>query len=354
MKIGILGAGQLGRMLALAGIPMGHEFVFFDDTPEPCVGGLGPAKSLTYSPPIELDVVTYEFENVAAHLIVFQKMGVRIRPSGEALAVTSDRLAEKDMLVDFGIPTPDYRGFVESHELTNALQEIGYPAVAKARRYGYDGKGQTWLRSPEDHSALSTLAGEKPMILESEVPFDRELSIIAARGADGAVVAYPLVENHHREGILRLTIAPAPNLTPELQSAAEAYARKVLEHFDYVGVIATELFQVGSELLVNEIAPRVHNSGHWTIEGAETSQFENHIRAITDMPLGSTQPRGYSAMINIIGERPDPASILAVAGAHYHDYGKSARPGRKIGHITVRADDRETLAERVAALQYNH
>ncbi|MGI8922877.1 MAG: 5-(carboxyamino)imidazole ribonucleotide synthase [Fimbriimonadales bacterium] len=353
MKIGVLGAGQLGRMLGLAGIPMGHEFVFFDDAREPCAAGLGQVKPLTWSRPIDLDVITYEFENIAAHLVFFQKYGVEIRPSVAALQVTSDRLAEKEMLADFGIPTPKFRGFVEHRELATALHELGYPAVAKTRRFGYDGKGQLWLRSPADHSAASELAGEKPMILESVIPFDRELSLIAARGVDGAIAAYPLVENHHRDGILRLTVAPATNLTQELQATAESYARKILQHFDYVGVIAIELFQVGDELLVNEIAPRVHNSGHWTIEGAETSQFENHIRAITDMPLGSTLPRGYSAMINIIGEQPDPAAVWAVPGAHYHVYGKSARPGRKIGHITVRADDRETLTERVTELRYN-
>ncbi|MBA3725657.1 MAG: 5-(carboxyamino)imidazole ribonucleotide synthase [Armatimonadetes bacterium] len=353
MKIGVLGAGQLGRMLALAGIPMGHEFVFFDDTPEPCAAGLGQVDSLASPGLHALDALTYEFENIESYVDRFQEFGIPIRPSPNALKAACDRLWEKDLLVELGIPTPKYREFVEAREFAKSNQEIGYPLIAKTRRFGYDGKGQVRLDGYEDHERLWEMAGEEPMILESVVPFDRELSIIAARCADGKVAIYPLVENHHRNGILRLTIAPAPNLTPELQGAAEAYARKVLEQFDYVGVIAIELFQVGTELLVNEIAPRVHNSGHWTLDGAETSQFENHIRAITDMPLGSTLARGYSAMINIFGERPDPAAVLAVPGAHYHVYGKSARPGRKIGHITVGAADRETLAERVAALRYD-
>lgn len=189
-----------------------------------------------------------------------------------------------------------------------------------------------------------------PLLLEGFVAFDRELSILAVRGRDGATAFYPLVENRHEEGILRLTTAPAPGLDPALQRAAETLAGRVLAEFDYVGVLAIELFQRGDELLANELAPRVHNSGHWTIEGAETSQFENHLRAICGLPLGATAPRGHVAMINLIGTIPDAAAVLAIPGAHLHLYGKAPRPRRKVGHVTVLADDPETLRRRVEAV----
>jgi len=192
--------------------------------------------------------------------------------------------------------------------------------------------------------------GEVPSILEAFVPFDRELSIIAVRAADGELRCYPLVENHHRDGILRVSYAPAPDLTDELHAGAEAHARAVAERLGYVGVFAIELFQAGGTLLGNEMAPRVHNSGHWTIEGAETSQFENHLRAVCGLPLGDVEARAHVAMVNVIGEEPDAAAILAIPGAHLHSYGKQARPGRKLGHVTLLADDSATLRERVLQL----
>jgi 5-(carboxyamino)imidazole ribonucleotide synthase len=219
--------------------------------------------------------------------------------------------------------------------------------VLKTRRLGYDGKGQAVLRNAELAEDAWRAVGEVPSILEAFVPFDRELSIVAVRSADGELRCYPLVENHHRDGILRVSYAPAPALTDELQAAAEGHACAVGDRLGYVGVFAIELFQAGGTLLGNEMAPRVHNSGHWTIEGAETSQFENHLRAICGLPLGDVGVRENVAMVNVIGEEPDAAAILAIPGAHLHSYGKQPRPGRKLGHITLVADDPDALRERV-------
>jgi 5-(carboxyamino)imidazole ribonucleotide synthase len=207
--------------------------------------------------------------------------------------------------------------------------------MLKTRRLGYDGKGQAAIHDAVLAEDAWRAIGEVPSILERIVEFDRELSILGVRGRDGSVAFYPLIENHHREGILRLSVAPAPGLTPDLQAKAESHARAVMDRLEYVGVMAIELFQVGDELFGNEMAPRVHNSGHWTIEGAETSQFENHLRALTGLPLGSTSARGSSAMVNLIGTIPETAAVVAVAGAHLHLYGKEPRPGRKVGHITI-------------------
>ncbi len=241
---------------------------------------------------------------------------------------------------------------VDSREQLNAaVEEIGLPAVLKTRQLGYDGKGQFVLRASADEDAAWAALGGSPLILEGFVAFQRELSIICVRDAVGEMRFYPLTENHHREGILRLSIAPAPGLTPELQAAGEEIARKVAERLDYVGVLAIELFELDGRLLANEMATRVHNSGHWTIDGAVTSQFENHMRAVCGLPLGSTEPRGLSAMVNLIGTLPEASDVLAIEGAHLHLYGKEPRPGRKIGHVNVVAEDEGTLRERVAAVQ---
>jgi len=237
--------------------------------------------------------------------------------------------------------------------------------VLKTRRLGYDGKGQCVLRAPADAATAWDALGSAPLILEGFVAFERELSILAARGRDGATAFYPLIENHHRDGILRLSLAPAPGVTLALQAEAEQIASRALAALKYVGVLAIELFQVpgdwdemapqppapNPQLLVNEMAPRVHNSGHWTIEGAETSQFEQHLRAVLGLPLGPTGPRGRSAMVNLIGALPDTAAVLAIPGAHLHLYGKAPRPGRKVGHITVRADDSDELQVRLSRIQ---
>jgi 5-(carboxyamino)imidazole ribonucleotide synthase len=264
------------------------------------------------------------------------------------LAIAQDRVSEKGFFQSLGVPVPAFAAVDSASDFERALEQIGLPAVLKTTRFGYDGKGQAILRNRQDaESAWRRLAG-RPLILEQFVPFERELSILSVRSRSGETAFYPLVENEHRDGMLRRTTAPAPGVVPEQQSRAELYARRALEALDYVGVLAIELFQLGGELLVNEMAPRVHNSGHWTIEGAQTSQFENHLRAIAGLALGPTGAVGCSEMWNLIGTLPDVERVLAVAGAHLHLYGKKPRPNRKLGHITVCA---EKPAERDARLR---
>ncbi|MBX3271489.1 MAG: 5-(carboxyamino)imidazole ribonucleotide synthase [Sandaracinaceae bacterium] len=355
--IGILGGGQLGRMLALAGHPLGHSFVVL--TPERDAPAAAVAETIVadYDDPRALaalaarvEVVTYEFENVPAAAVATLSPRVPVRPGGEALVVASDRLNEKARFRELGIPTAPFASVESAAELEAAVRDIGLPGVLKTRRLGYDGKGQRVLQSRRDVEGAFTGLGAVPLLYEGFVAFRRELSIVAVRGLDGEVAFYPLVENRHEGGILRFTRAPAADVPAALQARAEGYARALLESLDYVGVLALELFDDGTELLANEIAPRVHNSGHWTIEGAETSQFENHLRAILGAPLGSCAARGQSAMINLIGDAPDPLAIQAVPGAHLHLYGKAPRPGRKLGHVTVTAPDAATLDARVEQL----
>ncbi len=230
------------------------------------------------------------------------------------------------------------------------MKELGLPAVLKTRRGGYDGKGQATLHEPGDVERAWSELGDVPLVLESHVPFDRELSVLAVRGRDGATACWPLVENHHADGVLRRSFAPAPGVTEPLQATAEQLVGKLLDELEYVGILAVELFDVHGELLVNELAPRVHNSGHWTIEGAVTSQFENHLRAILGWPLGSTAAIGVNAMVNCVGALPDPEPVLAIPGAHFHDYAKAPRPGRKVGHVTITAADADELRARVVRL----
>lgn len=345
-------------MLALAGLPMGFQSVVLDPTPgapaaavaEQIVGSYDDASGLDRLA-AETDVVTYEFENVPVEALRALAGRVPIAPPPDALEAGQDRLAEKTLFERVGFPVHRFTAVASADELREAIGQVGLPAMVKTRRLGYDGKGQVVLHRVDDPAEVWRAVGERPSLVESLVDFDRELSILGVRNRDGELRFYPLVENHHREGILRLSIAPAPGLDVELQAAAEAQAAKVMEALDYVGVLAIELFQVGDRLLANEMAPRVHNSGHWTIEGAQTSQFENHLRAVAGLPLGSTRPLEYSAMLNIVGRMPDPSTVLSVSGAHLHLYGKQERPGRKIGHITVRAQDRDVLGERIALLE---
>ncbi len=357
MRIGILGGGQLGRMLALAGHPLGHSFVVL--TPEANAPAAAVAETIiapyTDRAALEelasrVDVVTYEFENVPPEAVEILSPRVPVHPNANALRAASDRLNEKELFTRLGIPTVPYRAVDAASQMDDAVRHIGLPSVLKTRRFGYDGKGQRVLRRSADVEGAFTGLGGNALLLEGFVDFRRELSIVAARGLDGTVAFYPLVENRHEGGILRFTRAPAPDLEPGHQARAESYVRAILDDLEYVGVIALELFDDGVDLLANEIAPRVHNTGHWTIEGAETSQFENHLRAITGAPLGSTAPRGESAMINNIGALPDGQRILAVPGAYLHLYGKAPRPGRKIGHVTVVAADGSTLDARLEAL----
>jgi 5-(carboxyamino)imidazole ribonucleotide synthase len=350
VRVGIVGGGQLGRMLALAGYPLGIRCVTLDPVRDSPASQVAPSIVGRYDDREALarladgaDVVTYEFENVPVEAARFLRELAPVFPPPEALEAAQDRVTEKALFDDVGVSTSRHEAIATPVELRDALVRLGVPAVLKTRRLGYDGKGQAVIHDPLLAEDAWRAIGELPSVLEGFVAFDRELSILGVRDRDGSTAFYPLVENHHGDGILRLSIAPAPDLTPELQSRAETYARLVMDRLEYVGVMAIELFQVGEELLANEMAPRVHNSGHWTIEGAQTSQFENHLRAITGLPLGSTAAFGASAMVNLIGAIPDAASVLAVRGAHLHLYGKEPRPGRKLGHVTLNAKDAGSL-----------
>ena len=345
MKVGILGGGQLARMIALAGYPLGLKFIVLDPDVNAGAGGLSEHLIGAYDDPELLaqlaekaDVVTYEFENVPAHVAEFLSSHTTVYPPANALAVAQDRLLEKNFFNEIGIGTAPYVAIDCLADLQQAMPTIGYPAILKSRRMGYDGKGQIVLKSAgELESAWQAMQGA-PSIVEGFVPFRREVSIIAARRPSGDIVFYPLSENRHSGGILRVATACSHDAE---QAMAEDYVRRLMEKLDYVGVIALELFDVDGKLLANEFAPRVHNSGHWSIEGSETSQFENHLRAILDLPLGSTQTRGHAAMVNFIGGLPDNAELLDLSHAHLHLYDKVPRKGRKVAHATVRSDDAE-------------
>jgi 5-(carboxyamino)imidazole ribonucleotide synthase len=357
-RVTVLGGGQLGRMLGQAGIPLGLSFRFLDPSPEApaaAVGDLvvGALDDIAAARKAAGDatVVTYEWEGVPADTARALEADVPVFPPARALEVSQDRLVEKDTFRALGIATAPYRAVDDRASLDAAIGELQLPAVLKTRRGGYDGKGQAVLRSAADTDAAWEELGGVPLILEGFVAFSRELSIVAVRGVDGTIACWPAVENQHAGGILHRTRAPAPGNDAALQARAEACIRPLLDAIDYVGVGCVELFDVDGTLLANEMAPRVHNSGHWTIEGAETNQFENHLRAVLGWPLGSTAARGVSAMVNCIGTMPSPKSILAVPGAHLHDYGKAARPGRKLGHVTVTATDETTLEARLASVE---
>jgi 5-(carboxyamino)imidazole ribonucleotide synthase len=357
VTIGILGGGQLGYMLALAGYPLDFHFRFLDPSPQAPVGRVASRVTAEYTDFEALEkfahglaLVTYEFENVPVEALRFLQKLVPVYPSALALETAQDRRREKLLFQKLGIPTTKFAVINSAGELHQTIKKIGLPAILKTCRLGYDGKGQWVLRTGEDVERVKNEIPSAPLILEEFVKFSRELSILAVRARHGETAFYPLVENHHRDGILRLSLAPAPRLTEALQREAEAAARRVLETLDYVGVLAIELFECNGRLLANEMAPRVHNSGHWTIEGAVTSQFENHLRAVSGLPPGDTGPLGFSAMLNLIGELPDSNELLSVPGAHLHLYGKSLRSGRKVGHVTVRTDSNEQLQQRLRRL----
>ncbi|HRC73346.1 MAG TPA: 5-(carboxyamino)imidazole ribonucleotide synthase [Candidatus Competibacter sp.] len=350
MKIGIVGGGQLARMLVLAGYPLGFDFKVLDPAPDACAGQVTGLIRSHYDDEIQLDrladwaeVVTFDFENVPAAAARLLEKKLKVHPSSGVLWVAQDRMYEKGLFWEMDIPTPVFATVDSLEELRDAVVKTGLPAVLKTRRLGYDGKGQRVLRTAEDMEVAWRELGHTPLILEGFVPFEREVSVLAARGRDGGTVCYPLVENHHRDGILRLSRVPCE--APELEREGWGYARRLLERVHYVGLLAIEFFVHEGRLIANEMAPRVHNSGHWTIEGAETGQFENHLRAIAGLPLGSTAARGPCVMLNCIGSMPEPAAVLAVPGAHYHAYGKAPRAGRKVGHITLRAADADGLRQ---------
>ena len=351
--IGILGGGQLGRMLALAGYPLGMRFRVLDPALDSPAGPL--AEHFVFDYAVEsaleqfahgLDVITYEFENVPVKTARYLEDFAPVYPPPLALEKAQDRFVEKSFFWELGIPTPQSTTDFENEK----IDRIGFPAVLKTRRLGYDGKGQVIVRSETDLKDELKNGNKNELILEEFISFERELSLIGVRNRAGDTRFYPLVANHHREGILRLSLVTG-NGSPELQKQAEGYAMKVMSALDYVGVLTIEFFEKDGCLLANEMAPRVHNSGHWTIEGAVTSQFENHVRAVSDSPLGSTEPLGACAMVNLVGDLPDVKSILKIDGAHLHLYDKAPRPKRKIGHVTLVEQDLETLMRKLEFLK---
>jgi 5-(carboxyamino)imidazole ribonucleotide synthase len=329
--VGCIGGGQLGRMLALAGVPLGLSFRFLDPSPDACAGDVGELVVASYDDPDGLDrlaggaaVVTYEFENVP----VPAAERVRALPGARSLEDGQDRLREKTLFRSLGIPTARF----------GSLMETGLPALVKTRRLGYDGRGQRRV------DAAEPLRDDE--LAEELVDFERELSIVGVRGADGTMRFWPVGENVHRDGILRVTRAPAVDAP---QGEAEAICAAVMEELGHVGVLAVELFEVNGRLLANELAPRVHNTAHWTIDGSETSQFENHLRAILGLPLGATGPLAPCVMANLIDTVPPLGELLGLLGARVHLYGKEPRPGRKLGHVTL-LDPDESAVERLVAL----
>lgn len=347
--IGILGGGQLGMMLAQAALKLGHRCVFLEDADNPPAGLYGQVfKSHQLEAFIAAcDVFTLEFENTpvaTAELLSQQKQG--IYPPPNALAIAQDRLIEKALFDELNIGTVPYRVVNSLAELQDSCNKLGLPLVLKTSRGGYDGKGQFVIKTTDDIAAAweqlgSATTGEggltstpAPLIAERFIDFEREVSIIAVRSKNGDVRFYPLVENHHQQGILSKSIAPAVD-AEILNKQAQKSIERILTHLNYVGVLTLELFVSKSELIANEIAPRVHNSGHWSIEGAACSQFENHIRAVAGLPLGDTSVVKPSVMLNIIGKYPSLDDILATDGVNFHHYHKSERAGRKIGHLTI-------------------
>ena len=358
MNIGVLGGGQLGRMLALAGYPLTLNFRFYDPSPMATAGIIAESVTGEYDDfeSLEsflegLDVVTYEFENVSLKAVDFIQQRMDVFPPIQALEVAQDRLNEKNFFTKLGIPIAPFAQVDSFADLKKAIKKIGLPGILKTRRFGYDGKGQWFLQTPEDVENLKEATSLKWMIYEGYVDFYEELSLLSVRSKSGETAFYPLIENEHHEGILQVSFSPTSFSDHIRQKEAEEYAKKVLEELDYVGVLAIEFFVTIDEMLANEMAPRVHNSGHLTIEGSDTSQFENHLRAIIGLPLGSTKFRNWCTMYNIIGDLPDCEAILQVPGAHLHLYDKAPAPNRKIGHVTICGYDDEDMYNRIDILK---
>jgi 5-(carboxyamino)imidazole ribonucleotide synthase len=355
MTVGIVGGGQLGRMMALAGYPLGLDFLSLDAGAGTPAAQVAPALCGSFTDPQLLDelarrceVVTFDWENVPPESLERIESSTRIAPPRAALATARDRLLEKQLFTRLRIPTNRHAAVESLASLRAAVASLGLPGVLKTRSLGYDGKGQAVLRRAADIEPAWEALGAAPLLYEEFVPFDYEVSIIGVRGARGEIRTWPLNRNLHEGGILRLTRAPWR--APRLEAEAVKAIRKVLRHFDYRGVLTIEFFVRGGRLVANEMAPRVHNSGHWTIEGAVTSQFENHLRAILGLPLGETVARGHSAMVNLLGAMPPREWLLGQKGLYLHDYGKSPRPGRKLGHCTLVAASAAERDRRATAL----
>lgn len=359
-RVGIIGGGQLALMLAQSVESLGVTCTVLDPNEHCCARAVCEQIVGDYDDPEALkqlaacsDVVTYEFENVPAAAGEVIKPLKPIHPNPDALGYAQDRHLERTMFKDLGIAIPEYRAIDDVASLESALEELGTPAILKARSLGYDGKGQVLINDATTAADAFATIGSVPAILDQFVEFERELSIVATRSIEGDIAYYPLSANVHRGGILRVSKAPARDVNKHLIEQAHHAARQILNRFAYVGTIAVEFFQIGTgkdaTLVANEIAPRVHNTGHWTIEGAKTSQFENHMRAVMGMELGSADAIGHSAMVNIIGDEPRPGALESMPEAHVHMYGKSPRAGRKIGHVTLNApseDELDALLER--------
>lgn len=350
MHVAVVGCGQLARMLALAGIGMGVRFSFINDNAAPdtaCVDGLGkvvvwnPGDSAAqlYDALGKPDCITVEKEQVSSELLQGLAPLCPLRPNVESVEIIKDRRREKALVVELGVPTSRHVVGVSAQEAVSAL---GLPVVAKSCTEGYDGKNQWVIRTAEDVTTFDAQENPENYIFEQFIPFDREVSLVAARNLQGDYIAYPLAENGHEKGILHRSVVPAPNVSEAMVAQANTYMQTVMEHLDYVGVLAMELFVHSDKLLVNELAPRVHNSGHWSQLGADTCQFENHLRGILGMTLGSTRVHGVAGMVNLLGcEMPPLETIGARASLNW--YGKSVRPGRKLGHVNFVSDDRASL-----------
>lgn len=345
-------------MLAQAGAPLGHSFAFYDVSASTATAGLGPVTEAEFNDRSALrsfardcDVITYEFENVPCESARFLEGLKPVFPPSQALEVSQDRLTEKEFLQKLCIGTPRFQPASSESELHDACATLGYPCIAKTRRLGYDGKGQYRLASLDDVPAAWKALQGTPLLVEGFVPFSRELSVIASRDQLGNIALYPLSYNVHINGILHRSEIPAPDVAASVRSLAYSAITKVLESLNYVGTLAIELFEVRGEILANEMAPRVHNSGHATIEGIETSQFSNHIRAVTGASLGSTEPVSRAVMYNIIGTVPDLTEVNKLPNAYVHLYGKAERAGRKLGHITLLnpSESEERLVEGLCA-----
>jgi 5-(carboxyamino)imidazole ribonucleotide synthase len=356
-RIGVLGGGQLGQMLGLAAIPLGIECVFYDPSPDAPARVAGRHVCAAWDDRDALarfaesvDVITFEFENVPTASLAFLA-GVRpVRPGVRSLELTCDRIREKEFLRDAGVPVQPFAAVATAADLDLALATVGPHGVLKTRTLGYDGKGQRVVRAAAELAPAWAELGQRPCIYEAFVPFDREISVVATRALDGTTAVYPIVENLHTQGILFRSIAPA-RVPESLAAAATRHARSVLEGLGHVGTLALEMFVADHALVANEIAPRVHNSGHWTIQGARTSQFENHMRAVAGLPIGDPGAHAFSAMVNLIGGVPEAGEVLAIPGASAQFYGKAPRPGRKVAHMNVVAASREELLARLDPIE---